>query len=73
MKWLISFLVVGLICTVVYELLIGLVLVMVIERYLGYTTVLEALQHACAIALGFLTSYKLYPPEKKQDDTEKKP
>ena len=65
MKWLISFLVMGIICSVVYEIIFGLA-IMQIEKAVGYHPVLEALQHACAIAIGFFTSYKLWPPKGKR-------
>lgn len=70
MKW-VSFLVMGIGCSIVYEILVGLV-VMAIEKAIGYLPILEALQHACAITFGFVTSYTLWPPGKKAEELEKK-
>lgn len=70
MKWWARFLIVGLIYAILFDLLLGFVLVMIVEKYIGYTTVLEALQHSCALALGLLLSYKMYPPGYKGKDKE---
>ena len=70
MKSLVRFIIWGIGWSLVYLVVFGLILMGIEKAIGGYSVVLEAIQKTLAIALGFYTSYKLYPLKRQDTKTE---
>ena len=64
MKWFLSFIVMGIFCTVIYMVILGFIVMGIDKAIGGHSLILEAVQKAAAIVLGFYSSYKFWPPKK---------